>query len=138
MSKLNCQNAYFYALTQAGLSNASALRTATMLAEYTQSSPFYWPQSTCANATFVGSSSLFGGYKPSDSGVRNVAIVCDFPREPQVASLDELPINFYDKTATATYVNPINACDLPIWTKSEPLSGASFEAELGVGCYCRF
>lgn len=137
MSKLNCQNAYFYALTQAQFSNASAVDTATMLRRQAQTPPgsFNWEQSTCANATFNGSSSI--GYNPRSifPGATGVVISCDYPNKPLIVVDYERPINFYNKQAVDSYVDPATICDAPVWVASNP--GILFAAKQGVGCYCR-
>lgn len=145
MSKLNCQNAYYYALIQAEFTGNSALFYAQMLYPdtYPQDPPgsFNWNQSTCANATFDGSSEL--GYRaPLDgplvgntTAATGVQFVCN-PPSPSVRTYSyATPINFYDKTQS-TWVDPTNICDAPVWVKGDV--GDLYYAYLGVGCYCRY
>lgn len=132
MSKLNCQNAVYWAATEARLSlqNLGAFR---MLNKRPPGYPGPWEQSVCANATYNGTSSI--GYN-AEKGIGFMISVC--PENPGgealLANSWGAPKNYYIKDGF-NYIDPSTLCDLPVATTTRE-SGLQ-RVIYSTACYCR-
>jgi hypothetical protein len=134
MSKLNCQNAVYWAAQQTKLS-LQGLGSLTMLNRYPPYIPGPWEQSVCANATYDGNADGIPRGYTNLPGITFMEAVC--PQTPGgqglLATSWSAPKNYYDKNGF-NYIDPSTLCDLPVATTTGE-TGLQL-VTFSTACYC--
>jgi hypothetical protein len=126
MSKLNCQNAVYWAATQANQSQANDF---LMFQKYPPYYPGPWNQSVCANATYDGDVNGMDNKYDIQPGITFMSAICG--QNILISSNWPKPKNYYNKSAN-NYIDPSTLCDLPVAVKFKETSLVYFST----ACYC--
>lgn len=140
IAKVSCQDALYYALTEAGKGIGNGVGYVQQLSDMRipyapPGVPGPWPATTCA-ATGVAQVGFFApANKPSAATPYPKQFgwaqqVCDPAGDPILTDFYSAQKNYWDSSDSGTYIDPATLCNLPIVTRDDSIVMFS-----GL-CYC--